>query len=130
MVAAGLGAFCLGVDRATEFATPDDQGIVQQTTLFQIGDEARCRVIGTTAGFRKLRGKIVVVVPSHVEELDEADITFRQATRDQTVAGKRARRLDVRAVKSQHALGFVRDVGEFRDARLHAKRHLILRDPR
>ena len=52
----GLGQGALRVDGAPEFATPDDEGVVEEPALLEVGEQAsRCMVrVGTLAleGFR------------------------------------------------------------------------------
>ena len=57
--------------RAAEFAAPDDQGLVEQSAIRQIGDERRGRLIDLPALVRQAAGDIGVVIPVTMEKLNE-----------------------------------------------------------
>ena len=69
-----------------------------------------------------------MVVPAHVEELDEADVAFAKATGQETVRGVGARALHVRTVEIEHMLRFLREVEQVGHAGLHAEGHFVLGD--
>src|SRR5439155_21866502 len=73
--------------RPAEFARPDDQRLVEQPALFQVGDQARDRSVGLPAKGR-VAGDIVVGIPRAVAaprmtNLTEADSALDEAPRDQ-----------------------------------------------
>ena len=69
-----------------------------------------------------------VVVPVAVVELDEAHAALGQPPRQQAVRARTSRRTP-RAVQSRaRCCGSLRDVDQPGHARLHAERHLVLRD--
>ena len=69
-----------------------------------------------------------MVIPAHVEKLDETHVALGEAAGEQAVRGVAAGALDVGAVRVEHALRFLRKVGEIGHAGLHAKGHFVLRD--
>ena len=71
-----------------------------------------------------------MLVPAHVEELDEAHAALDQPAGQQAVAGVGARLANVGAVQIQNVLGLVRDIGQLGHGRLHAKGQLVLGDAR
>ena len=57
----GAGQFALAIDRATEFAAPNHQGVLEQTLLLKVLDESRCRLVEVTALVGQVLGQIVVL---------------------------------------------------------------------
>jgi hypothetical protein len=55
----------------SEFPTPNDQSVIEQTTLFEVFDQAGCRLIGIAGLNRQLRWQIVVLIPPGVHQLDK-----------------------------------------------------------
>ena len=51
-------------------------------------------------------------------------------TRQEAIGGERAGGAAVGAVEVERGVGFLREIGRVRNARLHAESHLILGDPR
>ena len=54
----------LAIDRPAELAAPDDQRIVEQAALLQVGDQRRGGLIGVAALAGDLLGEIGVLVPA------------------------------------------------------------------
>lgn len=100
MIAAevGLGEFALAVDGASEFACPDDEGVVKQASLFQIGDESVAGLIGVEALTLDPIGQVGVLVPATMEELDASNISLGHTSREEAVVGEGTRNFDVRSV--------------------------------
>ena len=63
-----------------------------------------------------------------MHDLDAADAAFDEAAGHEAVVGEGSLFLDGRAVHVEHRLRFVRNVGQFRHAGLHAKGHFVLGD--
>ncbi len=70
------------------------------------------------------------MVPAGVIELDETHVALGQAPGEQAVGREGAGLGGLRTVQIEDALRFLRDVGHFRHARLHAIGHLVLGDAR
>src|SRR5438270_13824962 len=50
VIAAGLGTlFQLGVRSAAKLASPDDERVIEQTALLQVGEQRRRRLVGVLA---------------------------------------------------------------------------------
>ena len=90
MVAAvvGRGELALAVDGAAEFAPPDDQRVVEQAALLEIGDEGRRGAVGVAGLAGDLRGELRVLVPAAVEELDEPHAALGQPRARRQLAAK------------------------------------------
>jgi hypothetical protein len=79
--------------RAAEFAAPDDERIVEQTTLAEVADERGHRPVGAGHLLRQAVTDILarsgaMEVPAPVEELHEAHPLLEQAAAEQAVVGK------------------------------------------
>src|ERR1700752_2063646 len=60
---AGFSDLALAVSGAAEFASPNDESILEQTAPFQIHDQSRGSLIGQLGLFFDFLGQIAVVVP-------------------------------------------------------------------
>src|SRR5688572_5357724 len=70
------------------------------------------------------------MVPVAMIELNEAGAAFGEAAGEEAIAGEGAGLVHVLAIELRHGLGFSRQIHEFRHARLHAIRHLVLANAR
>ena len=75
----------LAIHGATEFAGPQHQRVIEQTTTLEISDERGLRLIDCLRLRAQLARKISVLIPSAHVQLDETHIAFGQATRQQTI---------------------------------------------
>jgi len=73
-------------------------------------------------------GEALVLVPAHVEELDEAHAAFGEAAGEEAVGGVGAALGDIGAVEIEDFFGFFGEVGELGDGGLHLVGELGLRD--
>ena len=78
----------LSVNSAAEFPSPHDQGILQQTTLLKIFNQCSSGLVGIETLAHYLHRQYLMVVPTHMEELHKANVTFYQAACQDTVTGK------------------------------------------
>ena len=118
----------LRVRGAAEFAAPDDQRVVEQAALLEVGEQTGRGLVGIIALTLDGLREAAVVIPAHVEELDEADVAFAEATGQEAVRGVGARALHVGTVEIEHMLGFLRQIEQLGHAGLHAEGHLVLGD--
>ena len=83
MIAAviGLGEVSLAIHSPPEFSTPDNQRVVQQPSLLQVRDERSRRLVGSFALQRNIAGKIIVLVPPAMVELNEPHAALGQTPR-------------------------------------------------
>ena len=120
----------LAVDGATELAAPDDEGVIEETPLFQITDQGRTRLIHIGALATDRFRQQFVLVPAAVIDLHEADIPFDHAAGEETAGSKGARLVDVGSVHLFDVLRFIPGVDQLRYGGLHPVRHLVLGDAR
>ena len=71
--------------RATKLATPDDQSVIQQTSLLQILDERGTWLVRVTAILFQILDQITVLVPGLMKQLHVAHTIFHQSPCQQTV---------------------------------------------
>ena len=71
-----LGEASLAVDRAAEFAAPDNQRVFQKSSLFQILDEGIARLIDDPTLPTNVVWQIAVLIPLTNEDLRESHTTF------------------------------------------------------
>ena len=132
MIAAPAGSVvdvALNERRATEFAAPDDERVIQHAAHFQVLNKRGARLIGVFALRVEFGRQAVVLVPAGVHALDEADSAFGKATGHQAVVSERAGFLNLWAVHVEDMLWFVGEVCEFRHRRLHLVGHFVLSHP-
>src|SRR3954468_14836535 len=118
----------LRVDGATKFAAPDHERVVQQPALLKVLNERRGRLVRRRALFGNVNRQLIVLVPTHMEELHESHIALDQSPGQQTVAGVAAGLLNLGAIHLEDVFGLIGYVGELRYGRLHTERELVLRD--
>ena len=105
VVTPGMFAFALEHGSTAELAPPDNQGILEQSTLLEISDQGPGGLVGEAATGFHVGNQIPVMIPSPMVEVDETHATFSQTTGQQAVGGKAA----VRPFRSIH----FHDVGWF-----------------
>jgi hypothetical protein len=70
-----------------ELAAPDNESVVEETPLFEVFDESGAGLVGSLAVLLDGFGEIAMLVPGFMEELNETDAAFGEATCEQAVAG-------------------------------------------
>ncbi len=123
------GEFALGIDGAPEFAAPDDEGGIEEAALFEVGDQGSAGLVGIEALVAEGGGEVVVLIPAAMEDLNDADAPFDEATGEEGGVGEAAGAFHIGAVHFEGGGGFAGEIGEFGDTGLHAERHLVLGDP-
>ena len=124
------GQVALAVDGAAELAAPDDERVVEQPAPLQVENQSRTRLVDVARLIRHLRGKVRVLIPAHVEELDEPHAALGQPSREEAVRRERARLFRVGSVQIEDVRWLARHVGQLGDRGLHPKSQLVLSDPR
>src|SRR5262245_13000973 len=104
----------LAVDRAPEFATPHDQRILEQSSLFQILDQRRCRLIRVAALPRELFGQVLMLIPAAVKELNEAYAALSEPAREDAVRSVCAWLARIRTVANKGFLRLFGEIGQLR----------------
>ena len=85
-----FGEGTLAIVCAAEFAAPDDEGLVEQTALFEIEYERGGGLVGVFALSLDLHGQVIVAVPALVIELHEAHAALGEFSCEQAIGGERA----------------------------------------
>ena len=104
--------------RAAELAAAEDERLLEQAALFQIGQEGRDRLVALLAERAMGAGDVVVAVPGlhvAVEKLHEPDAALDQAAGDQQLPG-----LHAGAVHVANGLRLLLDVEGVGRRHLHA----------
>ena len=120
--------------RAAEFATPDDQRLLEQTALLQVANQSgdrsihRCTLVGQTVGQSAVRAS-AVEVPAPVKQLHKANARFDQPACQQTVVSQ-ARFARSRSILLQCFFAFGGNIHHLGNGRLHPESEFVLRDPR
>lgn len=93
--------------RASEFASPDHEGVFEQSESFEILDQGRTWPVGRCGIVLYAVGQIAVLVPDLMEQLHEANAPLKQSSSEQAVPCKACflRILDPIEVESFFALG-------------------------
>ena len=71
------------VDRTTELAAPDDQRVLEHAARLQVEQQAGAGLVGLLALAGDVFGEVAVLVPSAVQDLDDADAAFDHAAGEQ-----------------------------------------------
>ena len=109
---------------AAEFTAPDDESVLEEAALFQVGDEGGAGLVGVSAVLLQVTDEVSVLVPGLVKDLDEPDAALDEAAGEQDGAGEVGlARLD--PIKIQDVLRLAGQVHQFRRAGLHAIGHLV-----
>src|SRR5689334_6831421 len=82
--------FPLAVRRASEFTSPDDERVFEESALLEIADERGRGLVDVATLKLEIAGEVVVLVPAAVIKLDESHAPFRHPPRQKTVAGERS----------------------------------------
>ena len=84
VVATGT-AFALEHGCSSEFATPNHEGVLEKSTLFEIGEKGPGGFVGVAAADLHVFVETAMVVPTTVVKLDEAGAFFNEASREKAV---------------------------------------------
>src|SRR5262245_48351435 len=78
----------LRIIRSAKFTAPDHKGVVQHSSLLEIRDQCKSGAVHILALSADAPGKIPMVIPSGMIQLDETNIPFGQTTGQQTIRRK------------------------------------------
>lgn len=70
----------LRINGPAELASPDDEGIVEQASFFEVFDQGSGGLIGVAALEFDRVGQSSMMVPAHVKKLNESDIAFSESS--------------------------------------------------
>src|ERR1043166_8281531 len=122
------GELALRVICPPEFTAPDDQRLVEQPALLEVGDQSVAGLVDIFALTPDAIGQTAMMVPTGMIELNEADVALAQTPSEQTIRGKSTGLLRLWPVERQDTRRLLGNVHYFRDAGLHTVSHLVLRD--
>ena len=105
----------LAVHGASEFTTPDEEGVSQQATLFEVADQRGRRLIGRQTLAADVAWQVLMLIPAAVKQLDKTYATFQQSPGEKAVRCIRSPCLCVRSIVVEDVLRFMAQVSEFGD---------------
>lgn len=85
MVIASGAAFALEHGGASEFASPDNEGVLEESALFEIGEEGVGRLVRVLAADFHVFIEVAMMVPASMIELHKAGAFFDQSTSEKAV---------------------------------------------
>lgn len=125
----------LGEGGAAKFAGPDHERFVEQSELFEVGDEGSDRLVDGLAVLVVPVDEIIVLVPAiaispGAGEFDEADATLDEAAGEEALAAEDLGLIEVglEAVHFLHAVRFTAEVHQFGNGGLHAESGFVVQD--
>ena len=122
--------FALGVVGAPELAAPDDQRIVEHAALLEVQHEGRRGLVRILRQHADFPGKVRVLIPSLVVQLDEAHVALGQAAGQQAIGRERAGDAGRFAVQVENVVRLLGNVHRGGHRRLHPVGHFVLGDAR
>src|SRR5690606_37670673 len=100
----------LAIIGAPELTAPNDEGLLQQSTLFEIHDQCCRRAVNILCLQGHLAGKVAMLIPSLVIELHKTDTRFGQLSGEQAVGGIRSRHKAFGSIHPDDVIRFFGDV--------------------
>ena len=110
----------LGVRRAPKLTGPDDEGVLEEIALFEIGEQARDGFVDLAAGVDHAFAQVAVVIPAAVGELDETHAGLDHAAGEQALLSEVVGGSIADAVERASGVGFLRRVEQGGHGGLHA----------
>src|SRR5262245_10407165 len=108
-----LGQLALRVDCAAELATPDDDGILEKPSSFEILHQRPTTLVDVLTLARQHVGKSVMNIPTSMVDLHETNAAFYEPSGHQTTVRKCSTLAGVVAVHFVSAFRLLRHIGEF-----------------
>ena len=108
----------LGVGRPAEFASPDDEGILQHATFLEILEKSGGGAVHRVDLALDCIGYAIVVIPSAVVELDKAHSGLGESAGKKAIGGEGSL-AGLSPVALENLLGFPGDVHQPRNGALH-----------
>ena len=100
----------LRINGSTELTSPNDECIVEEPSLLEIFDQGSGRLVGISALEFDRVGQSAVVVPAHMEKLDEPNIALGQSTGQEAIGCIGSWALNIRPIFVQHMRWFVGNI--------------------
>ena len=126
VVVFGQGA--LAIDGPAKFPSPDDEGIIEEAPVFQILNEGGGGLIGVVGLSGELLREAFVLIPAHVEQLDETGAAFAQASGEDAVGSVGTSFAGLGSVVFEYGIGFGAEVGQLGHRGLHPVGQFVLSD--
>ncbi len=126
---ASVGLVALDHRSATKLAAPNDERVVEESPLFEVGDERGRGLVGVLAVDGQVAFYATMLVPRFVEELHKADAAFDESTGEQAIVGE-GRLARFGSVEIEDMLRLVGQVGRLGGGGLHTKSHFVGIDAR
>ena len=104
----------LGVGRAAEFASPEDERVFEQTAGLEIGEQAGDGFVADGALIAETLVDLPVMIPSVKRDLDKSHSSLRQSAGKQTLPAEGIGRLFPNAVECLGPGGLVAEINELR----------------
>ena len=128
MVIPAGAEFPLAVDGAAEFSAPDDEGVIEKSSLSEVSDQGGRGLVGVFTLGGEVLGEVVMLIPAAMKKLGEADAALGHTTSEKAVVGVGSGDSGVFSVKGEDGFRLVRKVGEVRGGGLHTEGHFVLAD--
>ena len=80
---ASAHAIAIGGGGAAKFTPPENQGVIQQTALGQVGQQRGDWLVTLCGGGAQVGREISMMIPAAVPDLHESDTSFQEAPRNQ-----------------------------------------------
>ena len=100
----------LRVGSPPKLSTPYHEGILQEPSLLEILNQTGHWLLGIPTLARESLFQLIVLIPSHVEKLDEANVSLRQTARYQAIPRKTPLFFHVGSIEFQDVFRLFRDV--------------------
>lgn len=102
---AAQGSIRLDHRRSSEFAPPDNERVIQEASLFQIGQQGRGQLVGQRALRPHSPSDVAVVVPRFVKQRNKAN-SLRNKRRVRSAAASAAKLGAIKAGASLRPQGY------------------------
>src|ERR1051325_1495123 len=123
VVAAAVGAVVAG--RAAELAAPDDERVLQQTALLEVGEQRGDGLVhcGTTRS--EAAAQSLVMIPALMANLDEAHAGLGEAARHEALLAETVGRARADAIGLERGGGLMLEIPALRPLGLHAEAEFV-----
>lgn len=124
-----IAAVCVGrIRRATEFSAPDHEGVLEEITLFQVGEEPGDGFVRLRAVFAKRGFDVGVLIPGTVAKFNETDAGLGKAAGEEALAAEAIGRVFVDSVEREGLRGLVGEVHHAGHGGLHPEGEFVALD--
>ena len=125
-----IAAAALSHRRAAEFASPQEERVVEQAALLQILDQRRARLVHVLRRHRHVLLDVAVMIPRAMIKLNHPHTALGEPPGHEAVRREAAVARLLDAIGVEHVLRLIAEVGQLRHRGLHAERQFVLRNTR